>query len=148
MTTPPPPIPPVPPMPEQGPTGGSNDDKTMALISHFGIIIFGFLPALIIYFVKGDSPWVKKEAAKAFNFAIIPTAISWFITLLYTMGVFNTTRSIGYGYEVEERGGLACIFILVSTAIWIATSVFAIINGIKINDGKETKYPVEVPILK
>jgi len=144
MTTPPPPS-----TPEQGPANsGSSDDKTMALISHFGILIFGFIPALIIYFVKGDSPYVKGEAAKASNFSIIPTALSWFISILYSAGVFNTTTNIGYGIEVEERGGLACMFILLSVALWIATAVFAVINGIKVNDGKETKYPVEIPILK
>jgi len=144
MTTPPPP---PPQMPAQGPTGSSSDDKTMALICHFGMVLFGWIPALIIYFVKGDSPFVKKEAAKAFNFAIIPSALSMIIGLLYSAGVFNTTTNV-YGYQVEESGGLACLFLLISTALWLVTAIFAIINGIKVNDGKESKYPFEVPLLK
>ena len=146
MTTPPP-----PPMPQAGSSVPSSDNKTMALICHFGMVIFGWIPALIIYFVKGDSPFVKREAAKAFNFAIIPSAVSMLISLLYTAGVFETTttnNAYGYRYSVSSNGGLACLFILLSSALWLVTAIFAVINGIKVNDGKESKYPFGVPILK
>ena len=139
MTTPPPP--PPPPSEPMGQPAGSGDDKTMALISHFGIILFGFIPPLIIYLIKGDSPWAKREAAKAFNFTIIFTAVFVALTVLRVLFI-----------AVDDSGviGLAtaCVSCLLWPAAWITNLVFGIMNGIKANNGEETKYPFEIPILK
>lgn len=127
MTTPPP-----PPVEPQGPQG-SGDDKNLVLISHFGMVIFGFWPALIIYLVKGDNPYVKSEAAKAFNFSIGFTAV-FFVAFIMQIAI----NSIAIG----------CLFSLLILASWVAMVAFGIINGIKANDGKETAYPFELPLLK
>ncbi len=135
MTTPPPPPEYMPP------SGGSSsgDDKTMALIAHFGMIFFGFIPALIIYLVKGDAPWAKKEAAKAFNFTIIFTIV---IVGLQIANVF-------LGLIFDDLGIIAsCLTCLLIPAAWITNAVFGIMNGIKVNNGEESKYPFELPILK
>lgn len=128
MTTP-------PPMP---PVGGepSSDDKTMALIAHFGMIIAGWLPALIIYLVKGDSPWAKREAAKAFNFAIVAT-------VAYVALVF-----LGIVIAVADIPAIGCLITLGYVGVWVTMAAFAIINGMKVNDGGESKYPFEIPLLK
>lgn len=143
MTTPPPPTPPPPPPGATPPPGGepSSDDKTMALIAHFGIIIFGFLPPLIIYLVKGDSPWVKKEAAKAFNFTIIFTAL-WLLLTFGRFGLilFDDTGLIGLA--------TSCVTCLLWPAVGITNLVFGVINGMKVSNNEESKYPFEIPILK
>ncbi len=132
MTTPP-----VPP--ESGPSAGQapdSDQQTMAMICHFGMILFGWIPALIIYVVKGDSPWVKKEAAKAFNFAIT-------IQIAYVATFF-----LGIVVAFADVGILGCLTSLIYFGLWITAAVFAVINGMKINSNEETKYPFEIPILK
>lgn len=131
MTTPPPPSPVEP----QQPASGSGDDKNLVLISHFGMVLFGFWPALIIYLVKGDNPYVKSEAAKAFNFSIIPSAALLVLQIL-SFAVLSTGSAIG------------CLFSLLIFATWVAMATFGIMAGIKVNDGKEATYPAEVPILK
>lgn len=136
MTTP-------PPSDGMEPSGGApnSDDKTMAMIAHFGIIVAGFLAPLIIYLVKGDSPWVKKEAAKAFNFTIIFSIL--YIVLFFgnfALGIIDSSGIIGLASS--------CISCLLFPAALIANLAFGVINGMKVNNGEETKYPFEVPILK
>lgn len=114
----------------------SSDDRTMALICHFGMILFAWLPALIIYIVRGESPWVKKEAAKAFNFAIA-------IQVGYV--VFFVLQLV---FAVLDLSILGCISTLAYVALWVALVVFGIINGMKVNNNEETRYPFEIPLLK
>lgn len=140
MTTPPPP---PPPPPSSGPAGqpNSNDDRTLAQVAHFAMVIFGFIPALIIYLVKGDNPWVKSESAKAFNFAIIPFGINIMI------GIFSRVLSL-----VDTSGfvslAFACVTCFIPLALWVTMAIFGIMNGIKVGNGEETRYPFEIPILK
>lgn len=130
MTTPPPQ--PPEPVPPQGGSPASDDDKTMAQICHFGMVIFGFWPALIIYLVKSDAPWVKNEAAKAFNFSIITSVILVF---------FSVLRFIDFLF-------ISCFACVLMLAVIAIQAVYGIINGLKVNEGKETAYPVEIPLLK
>jgi len=138
MTTPPPPPPPSEPM---GQPSGSSDDKTMALIAHFGIILFGFIPPLIVYLIKGDSPSAKSEAAKAFNFTIIFTAI------YIALSVGGTVLSLADSSGIISLA-TSCISCLLWPAAFITNAAFGVINGIKANNGEETKYPFGLPILK
>jgi len=132
MTTP-------PPMPPDSGSYGEEpnaDDQTMAMIAHFGMILFGWLPALIIYLVKGDAPWVKGEAAKAFNFAIVIQAayIAFFV--------------VGIMIAIIDIPILGCIVWLGYFGAWVVQAIFGVVNGMKINKNEVTKYPVEIPILK
>src|SRR5262245_15926981 len=70
MTAPPPPPPPAAPM---GPPPGyaNSDEKTWALLTHFGGIVLGFIAPLIALLAKGnESPTVKAHATEALNFQI------------------------------------------------------------------------------
>ncbi len=112
------------------------DEQTMAMICHFGMVLFGWLPALIIYFVKGDNEWVKGEASKAFNFAI---TIQIAYIAVFILGIF---------FAVLDLGILGCFITLLYIGLWIAQAIFAVLNGMKINQNETTKYPFEIPILK
>lgn len=138
MTTPPPPPPEM-----SSPMGGepSSDDKTMALVAHFGIIIFGFLAPLVVYLMKGDSPWVKKEAAKAFNFTIVLSIVMAVLGFIYILMSFADSGGV-VGLVAVCFG---CIFMPVA---WIVNAIFGAMNGMKVNNGEETKYPFEAPLLK
>lgn len=139
MTTPPPPPPQDPYSSNSG--APSSDDKTMALICHFGIIL-SIWPALLVYLIKGnDSPWVKREAAKAFNFTI--TFFAAYIALFVVQMVLGAIDSTGF-----ISLATSCVTCLLWPAAIITNIAFGIINGIKTNNGEETKYPFEIPILK
>lgn len=54
----------------QGPA--NSNDQTMALVSHLGGLLTGFIIPLIIYLIKKDeSPFVRHHAAEALNFQIM-----------------------------------------------------------------------------
>jgi uncharacterized Tic20 family protein len=132
--------PPMGPPPSTGPANQPNNDdrRTMAQVAHFGLII-GVLPSLVIYLVKGEDPWVKAEAAKAFNFGLglnVLIIFFWIGRFAFSLGdnIIATTLSCGL-----------CLFGLAGT---LAMGILGILNGIRITNGEETSYPFEIPILK
>ncbi|MCW6008048.1 DUF4870 domain-containing protein [Micromonospora sp. CPCC 205371] len=156
----PPPPPPPPPFsgagypppqqsgyPPQGPPPGAyhggpppagyanNDEKTWALVAHFGGAAgalvgggtLGWVGPLVALLAKGNqSPTVRAHAIAALNFQLlwsIITVVCWI---------------------------LACAligFILAPIATIIAI-VFGIIGGVKANDGQLYRYPMSAPLVK
>ncbi|MEV7989947.1 DUF4870 domain-containing protein [Micromonospora sp. NPDC085948] len=120
-----------------GPGGGfaSNEDKTWALVAHFGgaagmILsggVLGWIAPLVALLARGNqSPTVRSHAAAALNFQLI-----WSVVGL-----------VGWV--------LSCIligFIGVGAAI-ILGAVFGIIAGIKANEGQLYRYPLSASFIK
>ncbi|BCB84421.1 hypothetical protein Psuf_017340 [Phytohabitans suffuscus] len=138
---------PPPGYPPQGPPGGyyaagpapsgyaNNDEKTWALVAHFGGAagafigggMLGWVGPLVALLAKGNqSPTVRAHAIAALNFQLlwsIITVVSWILVCVL----------IG--------------FILAPVATIIAI-VFGIIGGVKANDGQVYRYPMTVSIIK
>jgi uncharacterized Tic20 family protein len=123
------------PGPATPPPGyASSDDKTWALIAHFGGAlgmfvgggVLGFVAPLIAYAVKGQqSPTVRAHAVAALNFQIL-----WSIIGL-----------VGWI--------ISCVtFGLVAVAAMIVGIIFGIIAGIKANEGQLYRYPMSLSIVK
>ena len=104
----------------------NSDEKTWALIAHFGGIFIGFIAPLIALLVKGnESPTVKAHANEALNFHI-----TWGIILF-----------VGALLSV-------CTFGLTLIVPWIIIIVFAIIAGMKANGGELYRYPMTFRFIK
>lgn len=115
----------------------TNDDKTWALIAHFGgpvgVIVgggvLGWVAPLIALMSKGQqSPIVRAHALAALNFQItwaIIVALSWVATAI-TCGVLFFIPAI----------------------IWLVPVIFGIIAGVKANDGVLYRYPVSYAFAK
>src|SRR5687768_8905229 len=101
------------------PPGYANsDEKTWALVAHFGGIV-GFVPALIVFLVKGqESPTVRAHAVTALNFQILVSAAFVILTMLGFCGGFLLPSA------------LAWLLSLASTAVWIIGVVFAVLGGL------------------
>lgn len=114
-----------------GPVPGyaNSDEKTWALISHFGGIIVGFIAPLVALLVKGnESPTVRAHAVEALNFQItwgVATIIAWILGIC-TFGIL--------------------LFLPLIT--WAVIVVFSIIAGLKANEGQLYTYPVTVRLVK
>lgn len=132
MTTPPQPPAGGPPPP---PGYANNDEKTWALVAHFGGAagmfvlsgVGGWIAPLIAYVTKGkESPTIRQHAVNALNFQL-----TWTI-----VGV------IGYA--------TLCIFIglLIWPAAVLIGIIFGIIAGIKANDGQLYNYPLSIKMIK
>jgi len=120
-----------PPPPPQQPTAAQplsdNDARLWVTLAHVGTIIFGFVPALIVWLIGKDrSAFVNTEAKEALNFAIL-------ITILYTVGWMLTVILIGF---------------LVLLAAFIMTLVFCIQGAIAANKGQSYRYPLNLRLVK
>jgi uncharacterized protein len=148
---PPPPAPSAPPSapPPAGgyfagpPVSGSvapagyanNDEKTWALIAHFGGAgaafisggLLGWLAPLVAMLVKGnESPTVRAHAVSALNFQIVWAAGSVISYILFCAIIGFLTLPI-------------CILIAV---------IFGIIGGVKANEGQMYRYPLSISMIK
>ncbi len=101
----------------------SQDEKTMALLSHVLTFVAGFLAPLIIYLIKKDeSAFVRAHAAESLNFQISLTiyCIAAVILIIVVVGIFLL---IGLG---------------------LAAFVLVILATIKASEGKDFKYPFTI----
>ncbi|GLZ00914.1 DUF4870 domain-containing protein [Actinoplanes sp. NBRC 103695] len=107
----------------------NNDEKTWALIAHFGGIVVGFLAPLVAMLAKGnESPTVRAHAVEALNFQI-------------TWGVATIIASI-------LAGCTAGILFFLPLITWVVIVVFSIIAGMKANEGQLYHYPATVRLVK
>jgi uncharacterized Tic20 family protein len=113
-----------------GPVGYTNsDEKTWALIAHFGGILVGFIAPLIALLAKGnESPTVKAHANEALNFHI-----TWGIAMILSIVLAICTFGI---------------LIPLPFLVWIVIIIFAIMAGIKANNGELYRYPATFRFIK
>ncbi|MPZ25065.1 MAG: DUF4870 domain-containing protein [Micromonosporaceae bacterium] len=139
MTTPPqPPPPPAGPPPAGGapPPGYANsDEKTWALVAHFGGAagmfvlggVGGWIAPLIALMSRGNqSATVRQHAVNALNFQL-----TW--SIVGVIGYLTICIVIG------------AVIIPVAALVGI---IFGIIGGVKANDGVVYEYPVSVKMIK
>jgi uncharacterized protein len=107
-----------------GPVGfANNDEKTWALIAHFGGIVVGFIAPLVALLAKGnESPTVRAHAVEPLNFQI-------------TWGIATIIASI---LAVCTFG----ILFFLPIITWVVVIVFSIIGGMKANEGVLYHYPM------
>jgi len=145
----PPAAPPSPPPPPAGgyaagppisgnvaPAGyATNEEKTWALVAHFGgagaAFIsggwLGWVPPLVAMLAKGnESPTVRAHAVAALNFQVLWTiiAIVGYITVCFVIG-----------------------FIIIPVAV-LMSAIFGILAGIKANEGQLYTYPASPQMIK
>jgi uncharacterized protein len=107
----------------------TSDEKTWALIAHFGGILIGFIAPLIALLAKGnESPAVRAHAVEALNFQI-------------TWGIATVIASI---LAVCTVG----ILFFLPMITWIVVVVFSILAGMKANEGQLYRYPMTWRIVK
>ncbi|HFA51993.1 MAG TPA: DUF4870 domain-containing protein [Bacteroidetes bacterium] len=105
----------------------TQDEKTMALLSHVLTLVVGFIAPLVIYLVKKDeSEFVKAHAIESLNFQI-----SLFI---YFMGCFALM--------------LVIIGFFMAIALGVAALVLTIVATIKASEGKMYRYPFIIRLIK
>jgi hypothetical protein len=134
MTTPP--QPPPPPPGGGAPRGyADNEEKTWALVAHFGgaagMFVFfavgGWIAPLVALLAKGNtSPTVRAHAVSALNFQL-----TW--SIVGVIGYITVCILIGF-------------FIFPIAAI--LGIIFGIIAGVRANDGEVYNYPVTIKMIK
>jgi uncharacterized Tic20 family protein len=113
------------------PTPGyaNSDEKTWALIAHFGGIVVGFIAPLIALLAKGnESPTVRAHSIEALNFQI-----TWGVALI----IASILAVCSFGF----------LFFLPFIPIVIIV-IFSILGGLKANEGQVYQYPMSVRLVK
>jgi len=112
------------------PPGYANsDEKTWAMLAHFGGIVLGFIAPLIVFLVKGnESPTVRAHSVEALNFQI-----TWGVATIIATIIGICTFGL--------------LFFL-PFITWAVIIVFSIIAGLKANEGQLYTYPVTVRLVK
>ena len=102
----------------------SNDDKTMATLSHVLTIVAGFLAPLIIYLVKkDDSSFAAAHARESLNFQL---------TVLFICIVLF----------------ISVVGVLFIWLVGILSMVLVIVATIKASEGKLYRYPFSIRLIK
>ncbi|WP_082097372.1 DUF4870 domain-containing protein [Demequina silvatica] len=130
MTDYPPPPPQSPPPPQQ-PYGAQpmtqSDERMWAMLAHLGIILFGFLPPLIIWLVfRERSAFIDDQGKEALNFSILVTIAQIVSAILW----------------------IVLIGILLSFVVGIAALILCIMAGLAANRGESYRYPFNWRIVK
>ncbi len=121
----------APPPPPQQPTApqpmSQSDERLWAMLSHLGVILFGFVPPLVIWLVfRERSAFVNDQAKEALNFSIL-------ITIAYVVGSILAVILIGF---------------LIWAAAGLAALILCIMAGIAANRGEMYRYPFNWRIVK
>ena len=104
----------------------NQDSKNIALLNWIGTLFFGFIPGLVLFFIKKDDPYVYDQAKEALNWSI--TAI-----IGYIFGVLLTFVLIG---------------VLVLFAVGFAHLVFCVMGAIGASSGKQFRVPFAIRVIK
>ena len=127
MTEYPPPPPQSPQPPAAAQPLSESDERLWATLSHAGVILFGFIPPLIIWLVfRERSAFVNDQAKEALNWSIL-MAIASFV------GAITTIAIIGF---------------VILPLVGIAVLVFGIIAAMAANKGEQYRYPFNWRIIK
>ena len=109
-------------------TGASQDEKTLALITHLSGIVAGFIVPLIIWLInkdKADKGFLNDQAKEALNFQIT-------LLIIYVVGTILTVILIGA---------------LINLVAWLACIILSILAALKANEGVAYRYPFALRLI-
>ncbi len=103
----------------------SEGDRLIIVLTHFGGILFGFIPSLLVYLVKNEG-WVKENARNALNWqltSVVYLLISWVLMLVV----------IGF---------------VLQWLVILLNIIFCLVAAIKASKGESERYPLTVEFIK
>lgn len=109
----------------------SQDDKTLALLTHLGGILFWIIVPLIVWLLHKDKPergFVTDQAREALNFQI-SISVLWFIAYVLMF--------ISFG-----------LLFFLPMLVWVLNAVFCVIGGLAAQKGQAYRYPFAIRLVK
>ena len=116
----------VPPPP---PSSVSQEDKTLAMLTHLSGIILGFIVPLIIWLInkdRSDKGFLNDHAKEALNFQIS-------LLIVYVVGIILSVILIGA---------------LINLIAWVVCIILSIMAALKANEGASYRYPFALRLIK
>lgn len=104
------------------------DEKTWSVIGHVAGIFFGWVGPLVGYLLLRDrGPFIRYHTAAALNFQLT-------LVIAYVIGI----ATVGY-YGV----GIVVVF-----ATWAASILFGILAAKATNEGRYSRYPFAIDVVR
>jgi uncharacterized Tic20 family protein len=103
----------------------SSNDKNLAVLTHLGGILFSFIPSLIVWLLKKDSPFVSEQAREALNFQIT-LLIAWVVSYILVFIL------IGF---------------LLMGVIWLGNIILCILAAVATSKGETYRYPFTLRLI-
>lgn len=119
------------PAPHGAAASASQDDKTLALLTHLGGILFWVIVPLIVWAIHKDKPeraFVTDQAREALNFQISITAL-WLAAYVL---MFITFFLLSF----------------LPMLVWVLNAVFCVIAGLAAQKGEAYRYPFALRLVK
>ena len=107
----------------------TQEDRTLALITHLSGIVASVIVPLIIWLINKDKPdkgFLNDQAKEALNFQI----------------------TIFIGYAICWVLAMILIGALLLPIVWIVNLIFCILAGVKANEGVAYRYPFALRLVK
>jgi len=105
----------------------SQEDMTLAAVTHASGILAGFIMPLVVFLVsKETKPWLTAEAKEALNFQIT-VLIAFVVCMLLTFVLIGAFLAV---------------------AVWVTDLVFCIMAAMKAAKGETYAYPVTLRLIK
>jgi uncharacterized Tic20 family protein len=115
--------------PAPNPGQASQDDRTIAMLTHLSGIVLGFIVPLVVWLMhkdRADKGYLVDQSREALNFQI---------TLLmgYVVGIILSVILVGA---------------LLNFLIWIACIIFSVIAALAANKGEVYRYAFAIRLVK
>lgn len=104
----------------------SQDAKNMALLSWIGTFFLGFIPGLILYLLKTDSPYVQDQSKESLNWSIT-AMIAYFVAFLLSFIVIG---------------------VILIPLIGLCHLIFCIMGAVASSKGKPFRVPFAIRLIK
>ena len=111
------------------PGGASQEDRSIALLTHLSGVVLSFIVPLIVWLIHRDKPertFLTDQSKEALNFQIT-IAIAFLACSVLTLIVIG---------------------MLLMPLVWLFNLIFCILAGIKANEGVAYRYPFTLRLIK
>lgn len=124
----------------------TQDERTMASLAHALQVVAGWIPPLVIFFIKRDSKFVSFHALQALLFQACLIVFWIFFVVLWFMVIFSTLFvAAANGPKAPPPVGVFMAFPLIwffAMCGWMLVLVLSIVFAIKAGRGEWADYPV------
>ena len=138
-----------------GAVQAGSDDRTLATLSHLGVVLGGFIVPLIMYLVSDDEtrPETRYHAREALNFHLTCSLLSLPLFIVYFAVLISQAGGGGNEPTVDVFSILAS-FVVIAALVLVAfvASITVIVLGVRAavraNRGERYRYPLCIRLVK
>lgn len=108
-------------------TQPTQDDKTLAILTHLSGIFFSIIVPLIIWLTtKETRPWLADQSKEALNFQI----------------------TVLIGYAISSALMIILVGFVLFLVVWALSIIFSIIAAVRVAQGTAYRYPLTLRLIK